>query len=63
MQLKAQNNVAPDVSFTDIEGNSHNVYSYLNDGYKVILVYGGYEDACWIGEWHAVVLEFPPKYF
>ena len=51
VQLKAQNNVAPDVSFTDIEGNSHNVYGYLNDGYKVILVYGGYEEACWIGEW------------
>ncbi|MBL6663536.1 MAG: hypothetical protein ISP71_05460 [Flavobacteriales bacterium] len=53
--LSSEAQVAPDASFTDLEGNSHNIYSYLDDGYKVILVYGGYEGACWIGEWQTAV--------
>ena len=46
-----QAQIAPDVTFSDIEGNNYNLYNILDDGYKVILVYGGYEEACWISEW------------
>lgn len=40
LQCKAQiadGSVAPDFTLTDINGNSHNLYSYLNQGYDVIL--------------------------
>tara|TARA_Y100000385_G_scaffold138937_1_gene144328 strand:- start:6880 stop:8229 length:1350 start_codon:yes stop_codon:yes gene_type:complete len=50
-----QAQIAPDVTFSDIEGNNYNLYNILDDGYKVILVYGGYEEACWISEWQNAV--------
>lgn len=41
----ADGSVAPDFTLTDINGNSHNLYSYLNQGYDVILDFS----ATWCG--------------
>ncbi len=37
LDLKAQENIAPDITFTDLNGVSHNLYTYLDSGYTVIL--------------------------
>ncbi|MBL6663534.1 MAG: hypothetical protein ISP71_05450 [Flavobacteriales bacterium] len=34
-QLSAQ--TAPNINFTDLDGTTHDLYSYLNDGYTVVL--------------------------
>ena len=33
----ADGSVAPDFTVTDINGNSHRLYDYLNNGYTVII--------------------------
>ena len=37
--------VAPDFTITDIEGEEHNLYSYLDSGYAVIIDFS----ATWCG--------------
>lgn len=45
-----ENDIAPDFTLTDINGTSHNLYSYLDSGYSVLIdVSATWCNPCWRG--------------